>query len=72
VAFLRGISPPLVDIDRVAAAAADSGVQMSQLRDAVRSPPAEGASRVNLAADVLGIRRGADKLILLKALWQLM
>ena len=71
VAFLRGISPPLADIDRVAATAAGSGVQMSQLRDAVRSPPAEGASRVNLAADILGIRRGADKLILLKALWQL-
>ena len=71
VAFLRGISPPLADIDRVAATAAGSGVQMSQLLEAVRAPPHEGATMLNLAADVVGIRRGADKLTLMKALWAL-
>ena len=68
VAFLRRISPPLSDIDRVAAAAADAGMQMSHLRAAVRAPAHEGASRLHMIYDILGICCAADKIALTVAL----
>ncbi len=71
VAFLRGILPALTDLDRVVVTAAGSGVQMSQLLDAVRAAPHDGASMLQLVADILGIRHGGDKLTLMKALQSL-
>ena len=73
VAFLRGITPPLADIERVAAAAAASGLQLRHLRDAVVSSPVtahphQGATNLHLVADILGIHRGADKVALIMAL----
>lgn len=73
VVFLRGITPPLADIERVAAAASGSGLQLRQLSDAVVSSPAvaqphQGATNLHLVADILGIHRGVDKLALILAL----
>jgi hypothetical protein len=68
LAFLRAISPPLVDIDRVVACAAACGLQMSQLRDAVRAPAHEGASLLHQLYGIMGIWRGADKIALTVAL----
>ena len=68
VSFLRRISPPLTDIDRVVACAAASGMQMGHLRGAVRAPAHEGASRLHQLYDVLGICRAADKMALTVAL----
>jgi hypothetical protein len=63
----------LADIERVAAAAAGSGLQLRHLRDAVVSSPAvaqphQGATNLHLVADILGIHRGVDKLALILAL----
>ena len=68
LAFLRAISPPLVDIDRVVACASACGLQMSQLRDAVRAPAHEGASLLHQLYGIMGIWRGADKIALTVAL----
>ena len=74
VAFLRGITPPLSDVERVAAAAAASGLQLREVRDAVVAAPAVAHAHANqtanlhLVADILGIHRGMDKLALLSAL----
>jgi hypothetical protein len=68
VAFLRRLSPPLADIERVAAAAAASGLQLSELREAMSAPAHLVASTVQLVADLLEIRRGVDKLTLMRAL----
>ena len=68
VTFLRRISPALVDIDRVAAAAADAGMQMHHLRAAVRAPAHEGASKLHMIYDILGICHAADKMALTVAL----
>ena len=71
VAFLRGINPPLLDLEAVVAAAVDNGITLQMLRDACCGP-CHGATNVQLICSILGISLGRDKLMLQLALQQLL
>jgi hypothetical protein len=67
-AFLRGIAPPLVGIEAVMDAAADSGLTVAALRRAARQGGPHAALCVRLIFTMLRVTRGGDKLTLQRAL----
>ena len=68
VAFLRGINPPLSNLEAVVAKAVDSGFTLTQLRDACCKPGHGATSNMQLICSILGITLGRDKLSLQMAL----
>ena len=69
VAFLRGINPPLLNLEAVVANnAVDSGFTLTQLRDACCKPGHGATSNMQLICSILGITLGRDKLSLQMAL----
>jgi len=61
-AFLRGVSPPLWDLDAALKACAGSALTMAHLRRVANSQPAHSESAVTMLAASLGLRRAGDRI----------